>query len=340
MAYIKQNWVDDESVMSALRLNHMEDGIDAANQMYIQNITVDSGVVAGEFIYKDGAVWKKDNTAEQNLGTHIFDGTDARCLGVMACPAYLTLTAADIDYSLYIQQDGRLGFGTTRIVAAKVMSISQLFIDFNPVNEKPKAYTNEMDMFFAISGVSGHVKVKAKMPSDADGFRVCAKTEEWLDGEDETTGTQVADITDDSTYYGANNFLDIDVSTVVGDGTRVYLKAFPYRGGVYNTTAGTNETSAVVGKFSHWYTMDNNSGSTVYDDAGTIDATATNITFTEGIVDACAQGAGSGYMTLGSSISPSGRTIALRFKTNGTNESGILGRSDAANNAYPGVLVF
>ena len=127
----------------------------------IKNITVDTGVVKGDFIYKDGAVWKLDNTEEQKLGTHIYDGKDAVCRGIMTWDS----EAGDVDYSLYVQPDGKLGLGTSSILAAKILSTDKVFIDFNPVNQKPKAYTDDMVQFFAMTGPSGKVRLKIELPA-------------------------------------------------------------------------------------------------------------------------------------------------------------------------------
>ena len=176
MVYEKQTWQDNVSVLSAARFNHMETGIDdGVKSLRIPGITIETGVFHGDFIYpaveNDQEIWKLDDSAEQISGRFICsevngNTADAVRAGIMAVPAALvaTLSQTDIEarYSLYVQSDGNLGLGVTSIHAGFILNDTEMIVDFNPVNAKPKAYTDNMIKFYAVPGGAGEMWLKLK----------------------------------------------------------------------------------------------------------------------------------------------------------------------------------
>ena len=294
----------------------------------------------GDFIYKDGAVWKLDNTEEQKLGTHIYDGKDAVCRGIMTWDSEI----GDVDYSLYVQSDGKLGLGTSSIVAARMLSTDKVFIDFNPVNAKPKAYTDNMIKFYAVPGGSGQMWLKIEKPVVADGVKIFRSTSAYAGEGRGNWGTQVVDITDDSDYKDANEwFVDDDGGSNLSNGVTYYYKAFPYIGSVYNETSGSNETECLAGTMLNFWAFDDVklngtpvtgiSGSIAVDVVSGNNASLSNQMVSAVKVGNGIVGAGAGVASI-TQINMAGKTILMYVKTNGSN-SGFFGAS-----SYDGVKMY
>ncbi len=357
MAYSKQTWQDNVSVLSAARFNHMEDGIyDGVKSLRIPGITVETGVAHGDFIYpaveNDQEIWKTDDSVDQTSGRFIcgpVDGNtaDAVRAGIMPMPAALiaALTQAEIDarYSLYIQSGGNLGLGVTSIHAGFILSASEMAVDFYPVNQNPKAYTENMVQFFAMPGPSGTVRLKIEKPSAADGVKIYRSTSAYDDSGVGNWGTLVADITDDSGYMAAFEwFEDDDGGSNLSDGTVYYYKAFPYVGTIHNETAGDNELYCRAGLLLNEWIPTDLSGSSLPDNVGGNNGTVTSITLNSasGIIGDALSGS-SGYVTLGSNIDLAAKTIAVWAKPNTANtglwgnsggQAFLYGRATSANN--------
>jgi hypothetical protein len=318
MAYTKQTWTDNVSVLSAARFNHMEDGIEKAGRVRL-DITVDTGVVAGDFIYKDGPVWKIDNTTEQKLGTHIYDGLNAITLGLMDKVS----DAADVDYSLFIQTNGKLGVGATTIPAAKILSTTQIFVDFNPVNTKPKAYTDNMIQFFAIPGISGKIRLKVEKPATAEGVMI-RRSDTDYDDSGTSWGDFVADITDDVDYKDVNAwYVDDDGGANLSNGTKYYYKAFLYVGGMHNVADGENETACTAGILFMEHDGDHVTGAVSTDTAGSLPATLTGMVVDAVKVGSGFKGTGTGKGTF-TPFDMTNKTLVMYIKTN-SNNSGWFG---------------
>jgi|GEM_PF-667210 len=166
-------------------------------------------------------------------------------------------------------------------------SNNQYFVGFDDSDtwnfETAATYTENMAQFYAVPGTSNRARLKVQFPAsgDADGVMLRHKTTAWGSGDDETSGTLIATITDDSSYKDANEWYEVSGLT---NGNRVYFKAFPYKGSVYNTTIGANESSCKAGGLVHEYHMDSISGSTVNDTAGSQNGTASNLSYVSGKV--------------------------------------------------------
>ena len=137
---------------------------------------------------------------------------------------------------------------------------------------------SDMVTFFAIPGASGKVRLKLEMPEDANSVMIRYKTTAWESGDTYATGTSVATLTDN--YNLANEWYEVSELT---NGTAYYFKAFPYNG-LYNSTIGENETICKAGGLIAEYTFDSVSGTTLYDTAGSINATMSDVTLEAGTV--------------------------------------------------------
>jgi len=318
MAYTKQTWTDNISVLSAERFNHKEDGIALAEQLIlIPDITVDTGVVSSNGITFDGTKYIKSANAN-----YLYNGDDAVKLGKMS----YTSLAADVGYTLYIQSDGTIGFESTSVPCAVILSTSEIFVDFHPTYENPKEYTEDMIQFVAIPGTSGIVRLKIEMPADADGVMVRRKTSAWASGDDNTTGDLVANITDDSDYKDDNEwFEDDDGGSDLTDETRYYYKAFAHKGSIYNEAIGSNETDARAGILENEWTGDNVSGDTIVDDAGTINGTGTSVTIGTGKIDEDMQGGSSSYIALDSVASIADKSYSFWVYYTDSGDKACLG---------------
>jgi hypothetical protein len=303
MAYTKQTWTDNVSVLSGERFNHMEDGIKNAEKMLpIPNITIDTGVVAGDGITFDGTKYVKTAAAR-----YIYDGTDAVRLGRMS----YTSPSVDVGYTLFVQSDGKLGLETTNCPAAQILSTSEVFVDFNPENTNPKEYAGLMQNFYCMIGTSGIVRVNNQFPADADGVMYRYKTSAWVEGEIHTDGFLIVDVTSDTGEYGANLWLHLDLSALASDGDFIYIKAFPYKGSIYNETIGVNEVASTVGTLINEWLAKDYSGTTAPDNAGGNGCVGTGITQVAGGVDFMFRGGGTSLLTFSSAIGPAGKTVVM-----------------------------
>lgn len=305
MGYLKQFWTDAVSVLSAARFNHQEDGIEKAEQvLIIPNITVDTGVVAGNCISDDGTKWIKNQK-----GTHIYDGSDAVRFGP------IPLSGLERKYDYFAQSDGSHGLPVTNYPIGKAQSTSILFVDVKNALLNPKEYAEDMIEFYATSGISGKIRLKIEMPADADGVEIRRKTTAWTTGDDKATGTQVAVITDDSAYKDANEWIkDNDGGANLTNGDTYYYKAFPYKGSIYNETLGSNETSARAGQLGNEWHGDSVSGNDIddtADEASPNNATGTGITTQSGKVGDCLVGGSGSYAALNSLIDNTSGAISF-----------------------------
>jgi hypothetical protein len=325
MAYTKQTWTDNVSVLSGARFNHMEDGIKNAEKMLpIPNITVDTGVVAGDGITFDGTKYIKTSAAR-----YIYDGTDAVRLGRMS----YTSLIADVGYTLFVQSNAKLGLETTNCPAAQVLSTSEIFVDFNQDNTNPKEYTGLMQDLYCMIGTSGLVRINFKLSADADGALLRYKTSAWSAGDTHTDGTLIADLSSDVGLNGPNIWYDADVSAGASNGDFIYIKAFPYKGSIYNETIGVNEIASTVGILVNEYLAKNISGSTAIDSAGSNNASMTSINQAAGGVDFMFRGGAASLMTFGSPIAPAGKTVVMISNpTGGT--AGLFGTRLATGFTY------
>ena len=328
MTYSKQTWQDNVSVLSAAHFNHMEDGIyDAFKSLRIPNITVETGVAHGDFIYpvveNDQEVWKTDDAAGQANGRCIcgpVDGNtaDAVRAGIMPMPAALiaVLMQADIDarYSLYIQPDGNLGLLISGVHAGFILSDAEMIVDLNPANQKPKAYTDNMAIFTAMPGKTGinpFARFQVKLPNGADSVDIRYKDTAWTEGDDENTGTRIAELTDDTDLYGAFQWYEPEI-TGKSNGDFIYVKAFPKRSGMINRVIGANEVATSIGMLIHEYIPSDISGASVPDNVGSINGSGVNLSKSAGtgkIGDSMDMSAG--YFSLSSYPDFNGLTIVL-----------------------------
>ncbi len=321
MGYDKQTWVDNETHLTAARLNHMEGGIEEAGRSgNILNIPA-GDLMSGDAIAFNGSGFIK--TAQAN---YLYDGRDAVNHGVMA----YTSPSADIGYTLFVQPDGNLDFGTTPVPCALVLSAITIFVDFNPPFTNPKVYSGVMQGLLAMPGVSGYVRIKVHLPEDADGVEIRVKGSAWTEGDDIHTGYRVADITDDTGLYGVNQWYEADIHTASGgtlsDGDLAYIKCFPYAGTVANAEIGENEITSTMGILELEYLPGNISGSTVMDSAGTNDGTLTNVILGSGtgmVADSFDMIAGD--IELSSDIDMSGKTIVAGINVTGGADRGFWG---------------
>ena len=358
MAYEKQTWQDNVSVLSAERFNHMEDGIDdGVKSLRIPGITIETGVSHGDFIYpvvaNDQEIWKLDDSAEKISGRFICgevnaNTADAVRMGIMAMPAALiaSLSQAEIDarYSLYVQSDGNLGLGVTSIHAGFILNDTEMIVDFNPVNAKPKAYTDNMIKFYAVPGGAGEMWLKIEKPVAADGVEIYRSTSAYAGEGRGNWGTQVVDITDDSDYKDTNEwFVDDNGGSNLSNGVTYYYKAFPYIGSVYNETSGSNETECLAGTMLNFWAFDDVklngtpvtgiSGSIAVDVVSGNNASLSNQMVSAVKVGNGIVGAGAGVASI-TQINMAGKTILMYVKTNGSN-SGFFGYS-----SYDGVKMY
>lgn len=148
-------------------------------------------------------------------------------------------------------------------------------------------YSGKMVQFYAIPAKTdsgtGRVRLKVEKPVGSTGVMIRYKTSAWVDTDTKDTGTLVANITDDTSYKGVNQWYE---ATGLTSGTVYYFKAFPYKEGVYNTIIGVNETACTAGTLSCELTADSISGSTVNDTSGNSynGTIAGNITAAAGVV--------------------------------------------------------
>ena len=75
MAYIKQNWVDGETICNAERMNHIENGI--ANSLTTENIKTtqtnsDTATYSCNYINVKGKTLRCGINSNQNIQSHIF----------------------------------------------------------------------------------------------------------------------------------------------------------------------------------------------------------------------------------------------------------------------------
>jgi|GEM_PF-2989429 len=334
MGYDKQAWVDNESVLSAERLNHIEQGIyDAISTLIVPGVTVEAGVTHGDFIYPaivaDEEVWKKDtgNTLGRYLCGPVTEGVaDAVRAGRMPMPSALAaaLSASEIagQYSIYVQSNGTLGLGTTQMHAGMIRSATEMIVDFNPISPKPKAYTDNMVQMRARSGALGTNLLQLELPDSATGAHLRRSSSGPYAGEGMNNwGDKVADMTDDTGYKGVNEwFIDDDGGQGLTDGVTYYYKAFPYNGSVvnetYNAENDVNVAKARAGLLEHDWNPKDASGSTLLDSAGSVDATLHNISIVPnaGILKDAFFGA-SGYASI-ASLSTYDKTFCIWIKPN------------------------
>jgi len=297
-------------------MNNIEQGIeDAEARLLIADITVAAGVVATNAILKSGSSYIKSSE-----GNYIYNGKDAVRYGLID----RTSSSGDVGYSLYVQSDGTIGLGTTGVHAGFIESTTEMLVDFNPTKENPKAYEEDMQTAYAITGVSDEVWIKAKAPADADGYLIKRKGTAWVAGDDKDTGDEVGDYSVD--YDGVNEWIvDDDGGAGLTLGTTYYYKIFPYKSGVYNEDLGSNEFSMVAGLLEGEWNGDDVTGSTVEDNAGSNNATATSCSFGAGKVGDSIQGTGSGKVQLGSLGTSLGKAFSFWIKVVASTTSGFMG---------------
>ena len=203
-----------------------------------------------------------------------------------------SFNSGDVGYKLYRQADGTI---STSVRASEyyigfVYSTSLAYIGV--LGGSDKEYTDNMDAFFAIPGASTKIRLKIDMPDSADGVMIRRSTSPY-DNSGITWGDEVANITNDTSYDGDNEWYEDSGLT---NGTRYYYKAFPYKGSVYNVTDGSNESSCKAGGLAHEYWFENNGNDAV----GSENLTANNITYQSGLVGneaVLAGGSGSYFST-------------------------------------------
>ncbi len=242
-----------------------------------------SPIKAGDDLVGNLLAWIKETGQwEKREFGMPYDGSGIVSAGKFASEGLFP--ASEIGYKLFRQQDGTIG------TLARSESYYLGWIEnedtawIGMLGGVDKEYTDDMDSFFAIPGTSGKIRLKIKMPATADGAMIRRSTSAY-DGSGIAWGELVANITDDSAYDGDNEWYeDDDGGAGLSNGTLYYYKAFPYLGGTYNAVDGGNETKAKAGGLIHEYTMDNIAGSTVVDEAGGANLTASNVSYETGDV--------------------------------------------------------
>lgn len=199
----------------------------------------------------------------------------------------------------------------------------------------PKAYTVDAVMFKAKPGASGKVLLEIELDPDNDEGMIRYKTTgPWIEGDDETTGTLVTTITDDTNYHGLHKYYQI--SDLIDD-TKYYFKLFTKKGTVFNTLIGHNETSCRAGGHIHRWTMDNVMGSAVIDDIGGSNGNAYNVTYVASQMgDAASFNGSNSRILLPNSVGTfpaSDFTLVCRFKS-GSIFSSNVGRIFSNRNGY------
>jgi|GEM_PF-6673211 len=230
--------------------------------------SMDVSVAAGDCVLFNVTTSKWEKS--QN-GIGIYDGTNVITFGECI------LSGLTPGYNYYAQSDGSTTTDLNEFPVGYPVSSTILLVNIRGDYGNKIAYVQNMLSFFGIPRVSSAASLRVKMPLDADGVMIRRKSgSAWTAGDDETTGTLVANITNDSSYDDNNEWYQ---ATGLTNGNNVYFKAFPYKGSVYNTTIGVNETMVIprVG-ISEW-TGDNISGSSIIDDIGSHNLTGINMTY-------------------------------------------------------------
>ena len=344
MAYEKQTWQDNVSVLSAARFNHMETGIDdGVKSLRIPDITIETGVSHGDFIYpvvaNDQEIWKLDDSAEKISGRFICgevnaNTADAVRMGIMAMPAALiaSLSQAEIDarYSLYVQSDGKLGLGVTGIHAGFILSASEMAVDFNPVNQNAKDYLTNMAIFFAMT--SGPTQNRLKIVNnDADAIMIRRSSVSAYAGSGITWGDLVEEITDWSGCDGPNEwYTDDNGGAGLTNAALYYYHAFPKKAGIYNVQVSSdNDAKATAGALIADWDFEGIVGSTVYDKAGSNNLTITSMSEVAGLVGTGLEGA-SGYAAMSAGVNLVGKNIFGWVYVDGDTSAVLGGATDTA----------
>jgi hypothetical protein len=208
-----------------------------------------------------------------------YDGSGIVSVGKFASEGLFS--TSEIGYKLYRQADGTIGTSARSESYYLGWIESEDMAWIGMLGGVDKEYIDNMESFFAIPGASTKIRLKIDMPDSADGVMIRRSTSPY-DNSGITWGDEVANITDDTSYDGDNEWYE---DAGLTNGTRYYYKAFPYKGSQYNETNAENETSSKAGGLAHEYYMTNRSGSTLIDNVGGVNLTSTNISYETGEVD-------------------------------------------------------
>jgi hypothetical protein len=234
-------------------------------------------------------------------------------------------------YTYYIATDGLIGLGGTSRVAGHALGDDLFLVDIDGQGGRADAYTENMLQFNAIPSVSTKNRLKIEMPLTAAGVMIRRKTTAWVLGETHEDGDLVVDLTDDTGYKLDNEWYEDDNGGVglVND-TTYYYKAFPYLGGAYNETFGSNVKQSEAGKLYGEWDFDSISGNVITDTAnGSFNAVASGMVFEAVKVADGAVGGGAGQASF-TTISMEGKTVTGYFESTSA-LSGIFGGVDRDN---------
>ena len=254
---------------------------------------------SGAIVYKNPTPIKAGDDAAGNLLSWIeensqwekrefgmpYDGSDIVSSGKFTSEGIFS--AGEIGYKLYRQEDGAISTSARpeSYYLGWIESTDTAWIGM--LGGIDKEYTDDMDSFFAVPGISGKIRLKIKMPATAEGVMIRRSTSAY-DGSGIAWGDLVTNITDDALYSGDNEwYKDDDGGIGLSNGTQYFYKAFPYLGSAYNVIGGNNESSCKAGGGEHEYSGDNVSGSTLIDTFDSQNGAATDITYPSGKVGNC-----------------------------------------------------
>lgn len=182
---------------------------------------------------------------------------------------------ADDGLVAFVNEDGTLTSDGTKVRAGYfVEDGNSLLLDLKGDLGVAKEYTANMQTAFAVIGKSQTCRIKSEMPADADGYYLCLKETEWVEGDDETTGTLVGNFTEN--YIGDNVWYTIDG---LQNNNTYYLKWFPYKGDVVNRTIGVNENNIRIQNGFAFWDFDHISGSIVKDTFNSYNLTNTSCVY-------------------------------------------------------------
>ena len=208
-----------------------------------------------------------------------YDGSGIVSVGKFASEGLFP--TSEVGYKLYRQADGTIGTSARSESYYLGWIESEDMAWIGMLGGVDKEYIDNMESFFAIPGASTKIRLKIDMPDSADGVMIRRSTSPY-DNSGITWGDEVANITDDTSYDGDNEWYE---DAGLTNGTRYYYKAFPYKGSQYNETNAENETSSKAGGLLFEYTFDSVSGSTLYDTSGNAHhGINTNVTLESGLV--------------------------------------------------------
>ena len=188
----------------------------------------------------------------------------------------------DVMKNVYIDSGGNPGNDITLFPAGYAITPTLIQVQLrNASTGEDKAYTENMIAFYGMPRLSTQIGLKVKKPATADGLKIYRSNIAQYAGQGvENWGTLVADITNDASYDGENEWLiDDNGGAGLTNNTTYYYKAFPYVGGTYNDIEGNNEIAVITREGLLELTGDNVAGSTICDDFKNNDFTANDVTF-------------------------------------------------------------